>query len=72
MPSDEKTASEKMHNLMEALADSVDGMTDEEVIQECIEDGEDPGEVAEKCRLLLKAAFEKVIAERKEGRKELR
>jgi hypothetical protein len=47
------TNEQRMVNLFEALADHAESMTDEELIAECVEDGEDPHEVAERTRRLL-------------------
>ena len=47
----------KMHALFEALADSVDDLSEEEVLAECIEDGQSPADVATRTRsVLLNAA----------------
>ena len=46
----------KMSALFEALADNVDALSDEEVIAECLEDGQSPGDVATRTRSVLQNA----------------
>ena len=46
----------KMRALFEALADSVDGLSDEEVLAECREDGRSPEDVAKRTRAVLQDA----------------
>ena len=43
----------KMRALFEVLADSVDGLSDEEVLAECREDGRFPEDVAKRTRAVL-------------------
>jgi hypothetical protein len=46
----------KMRALFEALADSVEGLSDEEVLAECREDGRSPEDVAKRTRAVLQNA----------------
>lgn len=46
-------AERRIANLFESFADDVERMSDEELIVECIEDGDDPTEIAERTRKLL-------------------
>jgi hypothetical protein len=48
-----------MAHLFEALADHTESMSDEEIIAECIENGEDPHEIAEHTRGVLRSTLEK-------------
>lgn len=57
------TSEERLAALFETLAESVEAMTDEEIIEECIENGEDPHEVAERMRAVLRDALAKHEAE---------
>ena len=43
----------KMYALFNALADSVDALSEEEVLAECMEDGQSPGDVATRTRSVL-------------------
>jgi hypothetical protein len=61
------TAGQRMRNLFEALADSVETASDEEIIEDCIEAGEDPAAVAEHTRELLRATMRKFEARKTAG-----
>ena len=50
----------RLENVLDALADYTDLMTDKEVIQEVIDDGLDPDVIAEETRGVLLRAVEKV------------
>lgn len=43
----------KMYALFEALADSVDALSEEEILAECMEDGQSPADVATRTRSVL-------------------
>jgi len=58
------TTEQRMRNLFEALADSVESMSDEEILDECCADGEDPALLAEHTRDVLRGAFEQWKARR--------
>jgi hypothetical protein len=68
---------EKMRVLFEALADELDSMSDEEVVEECLEGGRSPQEIAQHTRAVLQSAVrsfnQRVLtesrAERTGGRK---
>ena len=46
----------KMSALFEALADSVDALSDEEVVAECLEEGHSPADVSTRTRAVLQNA----------------
>ena len=46
----------KIYALFEALADSVDALSDEEVLADCREDGRSPADVAKRTRSILQNA----------------
>jgi hypothetical protein len=49
---------QRLRNLFEAMADDIDAMSDEDLIEELRENGEDPDEVAERTRKLLMDAVD--------------
>jgi hypothetical protein len=48
-----RTPEEQLRSIMDGLAESIMDMTDEEIIEEIRERGEDPHEVAERVRKIL-------------------
>jgi hypothetical protein len=52
----------RIANLFEAFADDVERMSDEELIAECIEYGEDPTEIANRTRRLLQETLDRFKA----------
>ena len=53
-----KSSLEQLNNFFEALADSIDNMSDEEILEEAAALGEDPDEIAPLVRGLLLAAVD--------------
>lgn len=50
----------RLENLKDAMIEDILSLTDEEVIAELIEDGEDPVEIAARMRRLIEAALARV------------
>ena len=53
------TAAQMLDNLADALAEDILSMSDEEFLAECVEDGDDPAELAAECE----RAAERAVAE---------
>jgi hypothetical protein len=54
------TAARQLENLEDAMVEDILSLSDEEIIAEVIEDGEDPVEIAARVRRLFDAALAKV------------
>ena len=45
-----------LERVTDAMVDNIISLSDEEILQECIEDGEDPKEIADKMRNIIEKA----------------
>lgn len=60
MTKEQKTAHEKLERLSNALADQIDSLTDEEILAEAIEAGEDVDAIAARTKELIESVVKEV------------
>ena len=54
------TAKQQLQNLTDALVEDIMSMTDDEILAECIEDGEDPDEIVKRMQDMIDVLLDRM------------